>query len=83
MEWLLEKQADLIIMDMIMDPGMSGIQTFKRIISRNSEQKVILLSGYANSLNVEEALELGIKRFLKKPCTLNTLSRAIRETLEA
>ncbi|MBI9100937.1 MAG: response regulator [Spirochaetales bacterium] len=82
-ELLKEKKIDLVLMDMIMDPGINGIETFMKIKKNNPSQKVILLSGYAENTKVDEALELGVKDFLKKPCTLKQLSRSIRKVLDS
>jgi two-component system, cell cycle sensor histidine kinase and response regulator CckA len=34
--------ADLLILDMIMDPGIDGLETFKKILKRYPGQKAII-----------------------------------------
>jgi two-component system cell cycle sensor histidine kinase/response regulator CckA len=72
---------DLVLLDMIMG-GIDGTETLKRILEWRPEQKVILVSGFARIERIEEARQLGARRFLPKPLTLRPLARAIRETLD-
>ena len=34
--WLGQNQADLVILDMVMDPGINGRETYERILASNS-----------------------------------------------
>lgn len=73
--------ADLVVLDMIMDPGMDGLETFRAIRSRNPEQSAIIASGYAETERVKAALQDGAGRYLKKPYTLENLAVAVRGAL--
>jgi PAS domain S-box-containing protein len=73
-------RPDLVLLDMIMG-GIDGTETLKRILEWRSEQKVILISGFARIERVEEARQLGARGFLPKPLTRRPLARAIREAL--
>jgi signal transduction histidine kinase len=46
-EYLAQNSVDLILLDMIMDPGISGYETYKRIIKIHPDQKAIILSGFS------------------------------------
>ena len=81
-KYLQEHTVDLILLDMIMDPGMSGRETYERIVKIHPNQKAIIASGFAETDEVKEAQRLGAGRFLKKPLTLETIGLAIREELE-
>ena len=81
LEFLQENRADLVLLDMIMEGGMDGLETYRRIKKLKPDQKVIILSGYADSNRIEEARLLGIHTFLKKPCGLETLGTALHHAL--
>lgn len=80
-KYLRKSSADLIILDMIMEPGINGCETYRRILEVNPHQKAIIVSGYAETQEVKGAQELGAGRFLKKPLTLEKLGLAVKEEL--
>ena len=82
LKYLAENKADLIVLDMIMDPGMDGKKTYENIIKTNPGQKAIIASGFAETENVKEAQRLGAGRFIKKPVSLDKLGVAVREELD-
>ena len=81
-DYLKEHRADLLLLDMIMDPGINGRDTYERIKRSHPEQKAIIVSGFAETEQVKETLELGAGRYLKKPVILEELGRAVKEELE-
>jgi len=81
-EYLKENTADLILLDMIMDPGMNGRETYERIIEIHPKQKAIIVSGFAVTDEVKEAQKLGAGKYIKKPYTIKNLGLAVREELE-
>ena len=78
---LKQKQFDLILLDMIMDPGMDGFETYRMIKDINPNQKVILVSGYSDPNRLASLKELGLRRSIKKPYTLNALAENVSITL--
>jgi CheY-like chemotaxis protein len=78
---LQRQTADLLLLDMIMDPGINGRETYERILRLCPEQKAVIVSGYAATEEVQETLRLGAARFLRKPFTLEGLGKAVKETL--
>jgi len=79
--YLKEHQADLIVLDMIMDPGMDGLDTYKRIIKTNPRQKTIIVSGFSESDRVKEAKRLGAGAYVKKPYIKERLGLAVKKEL--
>lgn len=77
---LREASYDLVILDMIMD-GFDGAETYRQILGIRPEQKAIVVSGYATSPRVEEALRLGASAFIAKPVQFDTLALAVRTSL--
>ena len=80
-EYLKSHNVDLLVLDMVMDPGIDGLETFKRIIKNRPDQKAIIASGYVASNRVKEAKSLGLRTYIKKPYMLETLGVAVRNEL--
>jgi DNA-binding NarL/FixJ family response regulator len=77
-----EHAVDLLVLDMIMEPGMDGLETLKKILKIHSRQKSIIASGYSESARVIEAQQLGAGTYVKKPYLLEKIGLAIRTELE-
>jgi signal transduction histidine kinase/CheY-like chemotaxis protein len=72
---------DLLLLDMIMDPGMDGLDTYLRILETCPRLPAVLASGYSKNERVRQALKRGASAYLRKPYTLNTLEHAVRKAL--
>ncbi len=81
-EILRSQPADLLILDMIMDPGMDGLDTYKAALALRPDQRAIIASGYAETDRVREALRLGAGAFIGKPYSIETLGQAVRTELD-
>ncbi len=81
--WLKEHQVDLIILDMLMPPGMNGLETYRRILELHPGQKAIVVSGFSENREAQLALQLGATAFVKKPYTMDQILRAISKALPA
>ena len=73
--------ADLIVLDMIMDPGIDGLETYKKITAIHPGQKTIIASGYSESERVKAAQKMGAGPYIKKPYLLERLGRAVKSEL--
>jgi CheY-like chemotaxis protein len=82
-EFLREHAVDLVILDMIMEPGIDGYETFRRIKAIRPEQKAIIASGYSETGRVKQTLALGAGCYIKKPYTISTIGKRIKEELNA
>jgi PAS domain S-box-containing protein len=80
--YMKENTADLLLIDMIMDPGINGRETYERIIESHPNQKAIIISGFAETDEVKEAQKLGVGKYIKKPFTLEKIGLAVKEELE-
>lgn len=78
---LRSNPADLIILDMLMPPGIDGLDTYKRIREYNPRQKVIIVSGFSQSERAKEALSLGVLLYVQKPYALAKISEAVHAAL--
>jgi len=54
-DYLKDSSADLLVLDMIMDPGIDGLETYKRIIEFHPKQRALIVSGFSETKRVKEA----------------------------
>ncbi|MEJ2167031.1 MAG: ATP-binding protein [Desulfobacterales bacterium] len=80
-EHVRQKSEDLLILDMIMAPGMDGLDTCKQILQIYPEQKIIIASGFSETQRVKEAQKLGVGAYLQKPFTIENLALAVKAQL--
>lgn len=81
-EYLKNNKADLVVLDMIMEPGIDGLETYRRILTVNSQQKAIIVSGFSRTERVRMAQELGAGEYLTKPYIIEKLGLAVRKELD-
>jgi CheY-like chemotaxis protein len=80
--YMQKNTVDILILDMIMDPGIDGLETYKRILELHPGQKAIIASGFSESDRVKEAQKLGAGAYVKKPYLMEKVAVAIREELD-
>ncbi|PKN04287.1 MAG: hypothetical protein CVU74_07655, partial [Deltaproteobacteria bacterium HGW-Deltaproteobacteria-9] len=80
-EYLRENKADIIVLDMIMAPGIDGLETYQRVLKINPQQKAILVSGFSETDRVKKAQQLGAGAYVKKPYVMERIGIAIRDEL--
>ena len=81
-EFLKNNRADLVLLDMIMHPGIDGLDTYKQILKFNPGQKAIIASGYSETERVKEAQNLGAGSYVKKPYLLEKIGHAVKMELQ-
>ena len=81
-EYLKTNKADLLLLDMIMDPGMDGLETYKKILKMNPGQKAVIASGFSETDRVKELQSLGAGAYIKKPFLLEKIGLAVKDELE-
>ena len=81
-QYMKENNADLMVLDMIMEPGMDGFSTYKKILELHPNQKAIIASGFSETCRVKNAQKLGVGEYLKKPYKINELGLAVKLELE-
>ncbi|NPU83225.1 MAG: PAS domain S-box protein [Syntrophaceae bacterium] len=80
--FLRSRKVDLVVLDMIMDPGIDGMETYRRILEIHPRQKAILASGYSETDRVRQTLEMGAGAFVQKPYILEKIGLAVRTELD-
>ena len=74
---LAKQQAfDLIVMDVKM-PKMDGLVALRHLRDSTPSAKVILITGYRVTQEMEAMLQEGIVEYLQKPVTLTALTELI------
>ena len=81
LKYLQNHKVDLVLLDMLMEPGMDGLQTYTEIIKLHPGQKTIIISGFSESDKVKLALKLGVAKFIRKPFSIKSLGMAVKEVL--
>ena len=81
-EYIKNNSADLLVLDMIMEPGMDGLDTYKKILEIHPSQKAIIASGFSETDRVKEVQRIGAGAYVKKPYTLEKIGLAVKSELE-
>jgi two-component system, cell cycle sensor histidine kinase and response regulator CckA len=81
-DFLAKEKVDILVLDMIMDPGIDGLETYAKIIQTHPGQKAVIASGYAENKRVKETQKLGAGAYVRKPYTLEKIGMAIRAELD-
>lgn len=80
--YMKKNSVDLLVLDMIMEPGIDGCETYKRILELHPTQKAIIASGFSETDRIKEAKKLGVGSYIRKPYTLENIGLAVKEELE-
>ena len=77
-QYLKNNKVDLVVLDMIMEPGMDGLDTYKKIIEIHPGQKTIIASGFSETDRVKKAQKLGAGQYIKKPYSIEKFGLAVK-----
>jgi CheY-like chemotaxis protein len=80
--YLKEHHVDLMVLDMIMDPGMDGLDTYRSILEIHPKQKAIIVSGFSESDRLKTAQALGAGTYVRKPYVIERLGLAVQKELD-
>jgi len=81
-EFMTNHEMDLLILDMIMDPGIDGLETYRKILLSNPNQKAIIVSGFSETERVKKAQKLGAATYVRKPYLMEKIGKAVRKELD-
>jgi PAS domain S-box-containing protein len=81
-EYIKNKKADLVVLDMIMDPGIDGMETYRGILEISPGQRAIIVSGFSETDRVRQAQDMGAGAFVRKPYILEKIGLAVRRELD-
>ena len=80
--YLREHDADLLLLDVVLENGIDGIETYRRVRQEHPDQRVVVMTGFAGTEQITELIALGIKTWARKPLTLEMLTETIRQELD-
>jgi len=74
-------EPDIVLMDITM-PDLNGIEATRQILDKNPKMKILALSMYSDKRFVTKMLAAGARGFLRKNCSSDELSLAIRSVAQ-
>lgn len=81
LEHLKNHNIDCVLLDLKL-PEMDGIEVLRAIRERSQAVPVILISAYAEPAKMEEAIRLGVTKFLTKPFDIDELKADVLGVLQ-
>ena len=72
---------DAVITDLTM-PEMTGDVLVRKLLRARPDIGVILCTGYSEKMGREEALGIGVRRYLKKPFSIQALVESVQQVLQ-
>jgi len=79
-----KREFDLVILDMVLEGGMDGLDTYVELRKIRPKQKAMLISGFTKAArNIARAQQLGAGAYLRKPLTIERIARVVRNELDA
>jgi DNA-binding NtrC family response regulator len=78
LEKVRDRSYDAVLLDLAM-PEMDGIETLKRLLEKNADLQVILLTGRATVRQGIEAMKIGAMDLLEKPAEIERLMEKIEQ----
>jgi PAS domain S-box-containing protein len=79
--YITEHAVDLVVLDMILEKGFDGLDTYREILKINPNQKAIIVSGFAATDRVSQMQAMGAGAYLKKPYTRQQLADAVKQQM--
>lgn len=80
-EYLRTNRVDLVLLDMIMENGMNGLETYREILELHPGQKAIVASGYTETEQVKEVIRLGAGCYIRKPYLFEEIASTVKAEL--
>lgn len=78
LEYLKEYGVELVLLDMVMKPGMDGLETYRNIKELQADLRVLIVSGYCENDRMDQAFALGVRGFIKKPYTVLEIASKVK-----
>jgi CheY-like chemotaxis protein len=77
-----EGEINLLLTDMVMPEGISGVELSERLVAEYPQLKVVFMSGYTTDEISPELLARNNASFIQKPYGHADLARVVRESLD-
>jgi PAS domain S-box-containing protein len=83
LQYLSNHPVDMLMLDMLMEPGIDGLETFRRAKALKGLIPTIIASACPRTGKIVDALEEGARAYLKKPYTMEQLAQTVSDVLNA
>lgn len=83
LEFVRSESVDLLVLDMVFETGMNGVDTFAAIKEIKPQQKALVTSGFFDLAEQARILSLGVNQYLHKPYSIAAMGRAICQALRS
>ncbi len=77
-----KSDVDLVLLDIRMENGMDGVQTLVKLRERYPELSVVMMSAQQDIEIAVKTMELGAKRYITKPSTVDKILSSVQPFLE-
>jgi len=81
-EKLADGKFDLAILDVFLSGGPTGLDLARYILTEFPDTSVILMTGYADKVDIDEACLSGAYTCIAKPFNLDDVLRVVAKALE-
>jgi len=75
-------EIDLLLTDMVMPEGVSGVELAEHLVTETPDLKVIFMSGYTSDNVSSELLQRTNASFIQKPYGTAELTKVVRDSLD-
>ena len=82
LEYIKNKNFDLVITDMVMPPGIDGIELMEKALEINDELGFIIITAYGTIKTAVDALKKGAFDFITKPFSVSQMTSRIEKFFE-
>jgi two-component system, NarL family, invasion response regulator UvrY len=76
-----ESKPDVVVMDLSM-PGMGGIETVRKLIARDAQTRILILSAHEDIAHLKRALNAGALGYLSKRSAPEDVIGAVRDVAD-
>jgi len=82
LKYIKNKNFDLVITDMVMPPGINGIELMEKALEINNDLGFIVITAYGTIKTAVEALKKGAFDFITKPFSVSQMTSRIERFFE-
>ncbi|MCF7886315.1 MAG: sigma-54 dependent transcriptional regulator [Candidatus Marinimicrobia bacterium] len=82
LQYIKNQSFDLVITDMVMPPGINGIELMEKALKINGELGFIVITAYGTIKTAVEALKKGAFDFITKPFSVSQMTSRIERFFE-
>ena len=80
LELCQSREIQLVLLDLAL-PGISGLETSRRLLKRDPTMAIIILTGSNPGAGVSDLLQMGVRGYLTKGCSAAEMDQAITEVI--